>query len=248
MRELLARSIHRPQWLDRPLYPALCGAVTPSELFLEIRRTLRLTPMFRILRELKRRGVNLSSLNALEMFSGSGRLYTVDYAPYVKSLEAWEIDPRLAPILIENLPAATVRTVDSFVELRLTKSRYDLIFIDPPYEMFDEHCEHFDLFPGVFGLLNPCAILVLANVRLKIVMHERYSDKHLERRRAFYGVEDPKSISLEQMLKAYKALSFKNGFEIKWSLLIDRIVMYPLQKHSVDRTCFLILALQKQND
>ena len=235
------------QWSYRPICPPICGDLTPTELSLEVRRKLRLTPMFRILRELKMRGINLSSLRALEMFGGSGRSYTVDYAPYVGNLEVWEIDPHLAPVLRKNLPKATVKIVDSFVELDLAKNKYDLVFIDPPYEMFDGHCEHFELFPGLFRLLNTFAILVLCNVRLNIVMVDRYSDKHFERRRGFYNVEDPKRISLEQMVKVYKNLSMQNGFEVKWSLLMDRTFLYRLQKHSVDRTCFLVLALEKQS-
>jgi hypothetical protein len=186
-------------------------------------------------------------MDTLEMFSGTGCLYAVDYAPYVKSVEAWEIDSRLASILRQNVPRATVRTVDSFVELGVTNNKYDFVLIDPPYEVFNGHCEHFDLFPELFRLLKNSAILVLSNVRLQIVQLDRYSNEHLERRRIFYGVDDPKSIALEQMLKAYRNLSSANGFEIKWSFLMDRIFMYPLQKHSADRVCFLSLGLEKRN-
>jgi hypothetical protein len=84
-------------------------------------------------------------------------------------------------------------------------------------------------------------------VRLKIVQRQYYSQEHLERRKAFYGVEDPTNVALEDMVNAYKSLSLINGFEFKWWLLIDRIFMYRVQRHSADRACFLILALQKNN-
>lgn len=248
MQEWLGRFIHRPQWFDRPFSRPLFGAVSPGELSSEIRRKLRLTPMVRLLKEIERRGVNLSGLNALEVFSGNGRSYMVDYSPFVKSVEAWEIDPTLAPILRENIPTATVKTVDSFMEMRLTQNKYDLIFLDPPYKMFGGHCEHFDAFPSVFRILNTFSMLVLSNVRLKIVQPEYYSGEHLEKRQRFYSVDDPKNITVQEMLTAYEALTLKNGFFIKWSFLMDRIFMYPIQQHSVDRTCFLVLALQRKTE
>jgi 16S rRNA G966 N2-methylase RsmD len=245
MAEPRARSV-RPKWLDRPIYRPVCGNMTPSELSLVVRRQLRLTPMFRILKEFERRGVDVSSLAALEMFGGDGTLYTVDYATHVRSLEVWEIDPRLAPILRANLPAAAIKTVDTYVELSATTKKYGIVFADPPYEVFAGRCEHFELFPDVFRLLEPSAILVLSNVRLNVVTVERYSKEHLERRRDFYGVEDPTEVSLAQMLKTYADLAAQNGFTIKWSSLVDRIFLYPLQRRSVDRTCFLILGLEKR--
>jgi hypothetical protein len=221
----------------------LGGGLTPSVLFLEARKRLRLTKMCRVVRELKRRGVNLGALHALEMFGGTGGGHTVDYAPYVASLEVWEVQPTLASVLHKNLPHATIEIVDSFAQLELTKKKFDLVVVDPPYEMFNGYCEHFELLPGVFRILNTFAILIL-NIRLEIVVFSRYSDEHFERRRAFYHVKDPTSISLERMIKVYKDLASQHGFEVKWWFAKDRVFMYPLRKHSVDRDAYLILALQ----
>jgi hypothetical protein len=228
------------EWLDRPI----CGDLTPSALFLEARRKLHLTPMFGLMRELKRRGINLGSLHALEMFGGTGRLHTIDYAPYVASLEVWEIASALSPVLYKNLPNATVKIVDAFAQLDLTKNRFDLVLIDSSYETFNGHFEHFELFPGVFKILNNFAILVLT-VSLELAIFSHYSDKHLKKRQHFYHVEDPKMISFEQMIKVYESLSTQNHFEIKWWFARNRIFMYPLRKH--DRIYYLVLALQKNS-
>src|SRR5262245_28711989 len=96
-------------WFYQPIYRPLWGDLTPSVLFWEVRRKLRLTAMFGLMREFKRRGINLSSLRALEMFGGTGWLHTIDYASRVASSEVWEINPALAPELHENLPNTTVK-------------------------------------------------------------------------------------------------------------------------------------------
>jgi hypothetical protein len=54
-------------------------------------RKLQLTPMGRVLRELKRMGTNPKTLQALELFASSGDGHIKDYAPWVSTLELWEI-------------------------------------------------------------------------------------------------------------------------------------------------------------
>jgi hypothetical protein len=229
------------------MYGPIYGDVTLSGAFLEARRKLHLTPMRRVMRELTRRGVDVSSLRALEMFGGNGRGHTVDYAPYVASTEVWEIDPAFAPVLRQNLPEATVKIVDSFAEIEVSQNKFDLVLVDPPYEMFGGHCEHFDIFPGVFRILKPFSILVLCNVRLNVVMSTRYSDRHLEIRKSFYEVDDPTRIPLDQMLKIYNQLFLRHGYESKWWVLQDRNLMYRLRRNSIDRVCYLALAIQRKN-
>ena len=220
----------------------------PRRLFLDFLRRARLSPMCGLLRDFSRRGFVLKDARTLEMFGGTGNLHTVDYASRVSSLEVWEIDPVLAPELQRNLPGATVRITDSFVQLRSTKDRFDLIFVDPPYAIFDGHCEHFDLFPEIFRILNKFAVLVLCNVRPKIVMTWRYTEQHFARRKAFYGVEDPQTVAVEQMLSTYEHLAMRNGFTIKWWILRDRSIMYRFRGKYLDRVCYLALALQRNTD
>src|SRR5262245_26056132 len=201
--------------------------------------------MWGLMRDLRRHGFDLAHARTLEMFGGTGALYTTDYVPHVGSLEVWEIDQNLAPELRRNLSRATIKIVDSFEELRLTKDKFDLVFIDPPYRMFDGHCEHFDLFPEVFRILNNFCVLVLCNVRLDVVMRELYSDEHLKRRELFYRVSDATRVSVDQMLEVYKDLAKRSGFDLKWWEVRNRILLYSFRKHYQDRVCYLALALQR---
>ena len=225
----------------------LSRVLSRRDLFFKARRKLKFNQMFAITRELKSRSVDLGVLYALEMFGGTGELHTIDYASQVAGLEVWEIDPALGPKLHKNLPNATVKIVDSYMEVGLTENKFDLVVADPPFSMFNEYCEHFDLFPSIFRILNTSAILII-NVRPRIIEITRYSDEHFKRRQSFYQTEDPWTISLEHMLETYGSLARQNCFEIKWWFTKDRVFMYPLRKHIVDHMCYLVLALDKQKD
>lgn len=45
-------------------------------------------------------------MDALEVFAREGDWVTYKYAPYVKSVEAWEINPSYLPKLQTNIPKA----------------------------------------------------------------------------------------------------------------------------------------------
>src|SRR5262249_38648902 len=59
----------------------------------------------------------LDSIDAFEVFAGTGRSHTIDYLPYVRTLEMWEIDQHLTSVFHQSLPEATVRSVDALQEL-----------------------------------------------------------------------------------------------------------------------------------
>ena len=79
-------------------------------------------PMLRLLKELKRRGVDLGELRTLEIFGRDGLDHTTTYAREVKSLEVWEINPKWHSDLVKNLPDASIRIVDSYEELGRSES------------------------------------------------------------------------------------------------------------------------------
>ena len=110
------------------------------------RRALGFSPMQQVLRELRRRGVDVGSLNAIELFGGCAKRHTLDYAGRVAHLEVWEIDPTCEPALHRTIPSATIRIVDTYEEIRKTSDRFDLIVVDNPMSIYGGHCEHFDLF------------------------------------------------------------------------------------------------------
>ena len=123
---------------------------------------LGLLPIQRILAEGSRRGASVEQFRALEVFGCTGERLTKHYAPLVRSVEVWEIDPSLEPALRRNLPTATVRITDSFAEIKRTLSRFDLVVVDNPVGCFgDGRCEHFDPFPDVARVLSDDSMLVL---------------------------------------------------------------------------------------
>ena len=194
--------------------------------------------------DLRKRGVELDSLRALDLFAGTGNTITRDYAPFVKSLEAWEIEPSYERELRKNLPKALVRIVDSYEQLAITDSRLGLVVADTWTEMFAGHCEHFELFPEVFRVLDESAVLIL-NIMPEWKVGQSQIE-HLRRRRDFYQREDVANIPIDSMVEVYKNLARQNGFEIRWWFIKDRYLMYDLRRQAKKwRLCHLVLGLEK---
>ncbi len=138
-------------------------------------------------------------------------------------------------------PYATIRITDSFEEIKRTPKKFDMVVADAWAGMFNDHCEHFELFPDVFRILSQSSILIL-NV---IPEARRLSPKHAERRCAFYQVKDPTRIPLEVMVERYKAFAEECGFQVQWWFYKDRYFMYPLRRKWLKkRLGFLVLKLQ----
>lgn len=171
-------------------------------------------------------------------------MITRDYAQFVSTLEAWEIEPSYERTLRKNLPRAMVRIVDSYKQLAITEGRFQLVVADAPNEMFGGHCEHFDLFPELFRVLDDRAILIL-NVMTERNVGE-YKNEHLRRRRDFYQREDVANIPIDSMVEVYEKLARQNGFGIKWWFIKDRYFMYWLRRRGKKwRLCYLVLRLEK---
>lgn len=203
-----------------------------------VRRALRLSPMQRVCKELERRGVRLSELRALELFGSDGDRHLKDYAASVASLEIWEIDPAYEAVLRRRFPGATLRIVDSYEQIKKTPATYDFISADAYAErIYGGHCEHFDLFPNLFRIASPSAVIVL-NVlpRFDDELRTRWSfvfDKddvgaHLSCRRSFYRTSRPECITFEEMIGVYEDLARSNGFELEWHFFQKRHYAYYL--------------------
>lgn len=209
--------------------------------FFNLRRILKLTPTHAVMRSIRKHGVNLKSLHALELFGGRGDQTTRDYAPYLGQLEIWEIDPSCETALRKAFPNATIRITDSYKEIRKTSQKFDLVIADAWPRVFGDHCEHFELFPDIFRILSPNPILIL-NVLPEI---QKLTPEHAQKRCAFYQVKDPTKIPLEVMVERYKSLAIENGFQIQWWFYKDRYFLYPLRrKWRKKRLGFLVLGLQ----
>ncbi len=180
--------------------------------------------MHRILREMRRRGIEVEKLHALEVFGGTGDWHTGNYFPYVASLEAWEVRTELEAALKKNLPGARIRIVDSYEEVKRHGKRFDFIVVDNPTSFERGHCEHFDLFPHLFRLMSEEAILVL-NVLPKVGCPAKnqsgpweffpISPLQMNRRALFYN-SAKSELTAEQMAQAYARMAADCGFTMDW--------------------------------
>lgn len=197
------------------------------------RRYLGLSPMQKVLRGLRARGIDLGSLHALELFGGSGGFHTVDYADKVASLEVWEIDLQLEDSLRSNLPRATIRIADCYEEIKRTPRRFDLLVVDNQMSIHGEHCEHFDLFPDLFRVANDEAILLLdviphATAAALKKFPYLFNEEQRQRRSKFYNLATADNLSWDEIISAYRERAERAGFEIEWSFMVRRHFVYYL--------------------
>jgi hypothetical protein len=163
--------------------------------------------MGRIVEKLPLFGVDLSQMNALEVFGGDGSWQTHKYADKVKSLEAWELDDTKVKEFIKSFPEASIKIGDSF-ELKTEKK--DLIVIDNPQNVYGHHkCEHFDFLPRLPELLKGGVVIFNIN-------KDPFGD-NMEwelRRRLYYGRT---KLSTSYALDFYEDLFVRQGWEVKFS-------------------------------
>jgi hypothetical protein len=185
-------------------------------------------PMLRLLDELDRRSVDVTKLDALEVFGRDGLDHTTTYADRVRTLEAWEIDEKLRSRLSKNLPKASIRITDSFEEITKTAKRFDFVVIDNPIGPYGIHCDHFGLFPDkVFRIAREKCILVLDVIptidRVTLTYFpELKEEDYLETRKQFYGAEDAIHIPIHRMASIYGGFAEQNGFRLAWWFPIKR--------------------------
>jgi hypothetical protein len=174
-----------------------------------------------VFREIRRRGVAVDRLDALEVFGWTGESHTIDYFAKVRSLQVWELDQRFEPSLRRNLPGATVKVTDSYEEIRRTSDRFGLIVADNPLRVFGEHCEHFDLFPLLFRIIADEGIVVV-NAVPRIVPHDArriptlFDEAQLRARGEFYRTDHPENVPMSDMMPRYQRLIEDQGFEMAW--------------------------------
>jgi hypothetical protein len=180
--------------------------------------------MQKIVAELRRRNVDLSGMRALEVFGYTGERLTRHYAPFVKSLEIWELDPAHENTLRRNFPRAEVQIVDSYEQVRRAERRkYDFVVID-------NHItpdEHFGLFPHIFRLLSKSSVLMVlvapdANARVRRLHPDIFNAQHLAHRRAFYRTEHAERMPLNDLAIHYRELASENDFEVDWHFFRNR--------------------------
>lgn len=176
-----------------------------------LRRTLRLSPMHKVLSKLSRRGINPGTLHALEVFGDRGENHTHDIASRVAGLDIWEIQPECEPILRQKFPQATIKITDSYEEIKRTSKKYGLVVSDNTGIAFN-HFEHFDLFPAIFNVLTHPAVIIL-----NVIPHlDTTNQEYLRQRQQFYQAADPANITFAEIEQTYRNLAAQNGWQVEW--------------------------------
>ena len=215
-----------------------------------VRRKLHLSAMQLVLRELNKRKVSLKSLDALEIYGGSGASHTMDYASQVKSFEVWEIAPKFEMLLRQNLPMAEVKIVDSYKEIKNISRKYNLIVVDNPESTFGEHCEHFDLLPDIFHVAEDSSILILNVIPEINDFTLKWSpnilnEVHVACRKSFYKTNSPKRIYFDLMVQTYEKLIIENGFKMEWYFFLKRAFTYFYSNRKLHFVYYLVLKIKK---
>jgi hypothetical protein len=199
----------------------------------QLRRHLKLTPTHHLLREIDRRGIQLETISALEVFGGDGSFHTQIYFPLIASLEVWEVNPDLEHALRRNLPGAKIKITDSFQEVQRSIQKWDMVMVDNPMATFMTYCEHFDLFPTICRLLSESALLVVnvipfLNTSDRVRYPYVFNPTHLARRRVFYQNDHPENITIQEMIPIYQRLLQSQGQSLEWAFSVKRTFVYYL--------------------
>lgn len=193
-----------------------------------------------VFNNLKRKGIELESINALQTFGGSGNGMERFYKDKVKQLDVWEIEESFKEELKKNLPKANIKITDSFKEIRKSSKKYNMILMDNPMGIFNGHCEHFDMFIESFQSMQDQCIVILDVIPNLKNIDKRFNyicnSDHLLARKLFYRVSEPLNISIKEMLQTYREISNAHGYEIEW---------YFTEERSGDFIQYLVLKLNK---
>ena len=164
----------------------------------------------------------LSGVKALELFGRKGDWHVIDYAAHVSKLEIWEIDPQYRKDLKRNFPRSKIRIVDSFQEIKKDGDKFDLIVSDNSVYCADgdEYCEHFELFPYVFGRMNSPCILIL-NINTKPYNFIKGSE-WWKRRARFYETDKPDDISFGKIDLQYRKICHQSNRQTGFSFVENR--------------------------
>lgn len=181
--------------------------------------------MKQILPILEEKGETLTELRALEMFGRDGSWQTAVFAPRVKSIDIWEVDPIFEADLRQNIPYATIKITDSIKELQnpAHAGQYDFVVADNPQNCYGEareYAEHFDLFPEVLQLLGQTGIFIF-NLNKQPFNADAFTD-WAARRKAFYQTDEAMSLTIPWALQFYTSLFEREGFTVDYSFSQSR--------------------------
>ena len=172
--------------------------------------------------------VDVSKLDALEMFGRAGDWHTTAYKNKIKSLQVWEIDKEWKNSLEKNLPNAKIKILDSIKTIvkNLEPSKFDLIVIDNPMNTFgtkkepNQYCEHFDFIKNIGNIIDKKAIIIF-NINKNPYNYDKFPEWK-KRRNNFYERKRTSKISQRFLIKFYKNLFLKIGYETVFQKIFKR--------------------------
>lgn len=203
-----------------------------------------------LIKKLEEKGIQLSSMKSIEMFSRAGNLHTTHYADKVNSLEAWEIDSQWENELKNNLPNAKIIIGDSinYVLDSKNESTYDLIVIDAPLNNYGDKdgmlntgpfCEHFDFIKHIGNIIHKKAIVIF-NVNIKPFNYEKWPLLK-KRRDQFYGKNvDTSNLKIDFLLDFYTKLFVDAGLKTHFHISVPRATY-----DNVERLYYFAYSLEK---
>lgn len=141
---------------------------------------------------------------ALEIFCGPGTGQTMQYAPMCEYLEGWDVDEQRIAEFKKNIPKAKAKICDVYKQVPdYSGKAFNVIAVDN--FLLKAPFEHFDLFPGIFNLMDPRVCFVILTV---------CPDP--------FGYAEPRKDTLQ------KAFGSKVGeFMVDWDAARDRFYSLP---------------------
>ena len=172
--------------------------------------------------------VDISKLDALEVFGRTGDWHTTVYANKIKSLQVWEIDKKWKNALKKNLPNAKIKILDSIKTIveNLEPSKFDLIIIDNPMTTFGTkkepnlYCEHFDFIKNIGNIIDKEAIIIF-NINKNPFDYDKFPEWK-KRREKFYERKRTSKLGIGFLTKFYKKLFLKIGYKTVFQKIFKR--------------------------
>ena len=194
--------------------------------------------------------IDVSELNALEIFGRAGDWHTTVYTNKIKSLQVWEIDKKWEKSLKKNLPNAKIKILDSIKTIveNLEPSKFDLIIIDNPMTTFGTkkepnlYCEHFDFIKNIGNIIDKEAIIIF-NINKNPFDYDKFPEWK-KCREKFYERKRTAKLGIRFLIKFYKKLFLKIGYKTVFQKIFKRheysdYFVFFLRKNQIVKFGFL---------
>ena len=178
--------------------------------------------MQKVVQELYKRGVELKSLDAIELFGKDGGWSTDFISKELNSIDIVEISSEYENVLRKKYKNSNIYITNTYELIKTKFKKYDLILSDNPASKHGEYFQHFSLFPDIFNLFNRKTILIL-NIIPDYSIIKYNPDEHEESTalKEFYNINSVKILNNE-MIKTYNKLAKENNFSIVDHFVIKR--------------------------